>query len=380
MMLHDVVNIDEMNPECVQKKRWRFGCKRDLPNDGVLVHSQNRLTGWSGVCGRFLRPLRDQSVAGKFCKSSFQLPGASWWGRCRWRERLAGWWWWWWWWCDPLKDIILCMCRTVQANCFHSAGVFLRPTKALQQQDWTKYDAMIDVVRFNDTCWEINYNNYSLFAERPKYVFFCFYFILFCIQLQHASTALGRTWWKLLSLAIWLGSCFPYWPLLKVKKIVNSILSHYVSVSHLDLSFMIQDKRKSLVRAHPHAKDESTKVGTVDFCRYMHFKKTRFVAGAGAKVMYAQRLDLHHVTIASRSFGMYGARCILQYDSICVYEKISYLIIWRGCLKAVHWLIQTQYPKWRAVESLTWKDYHPMLGYSDPCWAIFFCKIKVDNI
>lgn len=76
----------------------------------------------------------------------------------------------------------------------------------------------------------------------------------------------------------------------------------------------------------------------VGICTY----KPCFVAGAGAKVMYAQRLDLHHVTIASRSFGMYGARCILQYVYM---KKISYLIIWRGCLKAVHWLIQTQYPK-----------------------------------
>ena len=100
--------------------------------------------------------------------------------------------------------------------------------------------------------------------------------------------------------------------MLKVKKIVNSILSQCVSVSHLDLSFMVQDKRKSLVRAHPHEKDESTKVGTVDFFGICTFKP-RFVAGAGAKVMYAQRLDLHHVTIVSRSFRMYGARCILEY-------------------------------------------------------------------
>ena len=102
-------------PWMCARKRLRFGCKRDSPNDGVLVHSQKRLTGWSGVCGRVLRPLRDQSVAGKFCKSSFQLPGASGWGRRWWWWR---WWrrrrrrrrrWWWWWWCDPLKDIILYM-------------------------------------------------------------------------------------------------------------------------------------------------------------------------------------------------------------------------------------------------------------------------------
>ena len=42
----------------------------------ACCHSQKPLPGGSGVCGRFLRPLRDQSVAGKFCKSSFQLPGA----------------------------------------------------------------------------------------------------------------------------------------------------------------------------------------------------------------------------------------------------------------------------------------------------------------
>ena len=59
-----------------------------------------------------------------------------------------------------------------------------------------------------------------------------------------------------------------------------------------------------------------TKVDTVFFFRYVLMDHLLWLEPT--KVMYAQRLDLHHgaisksVTIVSRSGQMYGAKCIMN--------------------------------------------------------------------